>query len=82
MKGFRTFLNDTVTAVKQGDFGPTDSHTKRLRIVMGNTSCDMDSAIGALALAYYYTVKSEGKEVWVPVINSSKKDFFCNLEIV
>lgn len=48
---------------------------------MGNTSCDVDSAIGALTLSYYYTKKSGGEQVWVPVINSPRKDFFCNLEI-
>jgi inorganic pyrophosphatase/exopolyphosphatase len=60
--------------------GPSQAH--KLRIVMGNTSCDVDSAIGALALAYYYFKKSEDKELWLPVINSNKKDFFCNLEII
>ena len=49
---------------------------------MGNTSCDVDSAIGALVLAYYLTKKSDGQETWVPVINAPKKDFFCNLEII
>lgn len=47
---------------------------------MGNTSCDMDSSIGALTMAYYYTKKYD--QLWIPVINSPKNDFFCNLEIV
>ena len=47
---------------------------------MGNTSCDVDSAVGAIGLAYYYTVKLN--QQWVPVINCRRQDFFCNLEIV
>ena len=46
---------------------------------MGNTSCDVDSAIGALVLAFYYQIKL-GQQ-WVPVINCNRADFFCNLEI-
>ena len=47
---------------------------------MGNTSCDVDSAIGAMVLAYYYSKKMN--EAWVPVINCRREDFYCNLEIV
>ena len=52
-----------------------------LRIVMGNTSCDMDSVVGALTLGYFYTRKSTEGHLFVPVINCKKDDFFCNLEI-
>ena len=52
-----------------------------LRIVMGNTSCDMDSVIGALTLGYFYTRKSAEGHLFVPVINCNKDDFYCNLEI-
>ena len=81
MQGLRSWLGKTVQAVKQGQLGPGEGCTNKLRIVMGNTSCDMDSAIGAIALAYYYTMKSGGEAVWVPVINAPKKDFYVNLEI-
>ena len=47
---------------------------------MGNTSCDVDSAIGAICLAYYYETKLGQK--WTPIINCKAADFFCNLEIV
>ena len=47
---------------------------------MGNTSCDVDSAVGALVLAYYYHRKLN--QTWIPVINCNRADFFCNLEIV
>ena len=65
--------------MRAGAFGPGEACQDRLRIVMGNTSCDVDSAIGALVLAFYYKQKL-GQE-WVPVINCNKADFFCNLEI-
>ena len=82
MQNFRKYLAKTMETVKANGFGPSEQQANKLRIVMGNTSCDVDSAIGALCLAYYYTLKSDNQEVWVPVINSPKKDFFCNLEII
>jgi len=50
-----------------------------LRIVMGNTSCDMDSVVGAITLAYYYTKKTGS--TFVPVINCKKDEFRYRLEI-
>jgi len=47
---------------------------------MGNTSCDVDSAVGAIGLAYYYQKKLN--QQWTPIINCRRADFFCNLEIV
>lgn len=47
---------------------------------MGNTSCDVDSAVGSLAMGYYYSKKFN--QMWIPVINSTRADFYCNLEIV
>ena len=47
---------------------------------MGNTSCDVDSAIGALALAFYY--KQKLGQQWVPVINCNRADFYCKAEIM
>ena len=64
--------------MSKGEFGPQAS--KKLRVVMGNTSCDVDSAVGALVLAYFYSKKLGS--AWVPVINCRREDFFCNLEIV
>ena len=54
MQRFRTWLSATTQSVKSGAFGPSEAATAPLRIVMGNTSCDVDSAIGALVLSYYY----------------------------
>ena len=78
MPNFRKWLTQTKLSVSKGEFGP--SAGKKLRVVMGNTSCDVDSAVGALVLAYYYSKKLGNS--WVPVINCRREDFFCNLEIV
>ena len=66
--------------MRTGALGPAEANADKLRIVMGNTSCDVDTAIGALVLAYYY--QSKLNQQWVPVINCNRADFFCNLEIV
>lgn len=80
MQKFRTWLSTSAQSVRTGAFGPAEANSDKLRIVMGNTSCDVDSAIGALALAYYYSTKLQ--QQWIPVINCRREDFFCNLEIV
>ena len=54
MQRFRQWLSATNTAVRAGQFGPGEACTDKLRVVMGNTSCDVDSAIGALVLSFYY----------------------------
>jgi len=41
-----------------------------VRLVMGNTSADMDSVVGSLSLAYYLSKKTG--EIWTPVVNCSK----------
>ena len=74
MQRLRTWLNASAQRMRAG------GQNQPVKIVMGNTSCDVDSAIGALVLAYYYSRKL--KQQWVPVINCNRADFYCNLEIV
>lgn len=50
-----------------------------VRIVMGNTSGDMDSVVGALGLAYFLSLKT--KEHWCPIINCAREDFNMKVEI-
>jgi hypothetical protein len=47
----------------------------QLRIVIGNTSSDLDSCGGCLVLAWYLTVKSDMKIVYLPIINCKKEEF-------
>ena len=79
MQGFRKYLNEATAMAKAGVLSTAGNPD--LRIVMGNTSCDMDSVVGALTLGYYYTRKSTEGHLFVPVINCNENDFFCNLEI-
>ena len=79
MQALRQWLTSSAHAVRAGAFGPAAENADKLRIVMGNTSCDVDSAIGAICLAYYY--KKKLNQEWIPVINCRREDFFCNLEI-
>jgi inorganic pyrophosphatase/exopolyphosphatase len=50
-----------------------------LRLVLGNTSGDMDSIVGAMGLAYYYTLKTH--KLWTPVVNCAKSDLRLKAEI-
>ena len=52
-----------------------------LRLVLGNSSSDMDSVVSALTAGYYYTSMSQDGSFFVPVVNCQRDDFFCNLEI-
>lgn len=53
---------------------------KPLRIVLGNVSCDMDSTVGCIGLAYFYTLKTQ--EDWTPVINCKRDDFKLKNDII
>ena len=77
MQEFRTYLEQSSALAKSGGLGSEGND--KLRIVMGNTSCDMDSVVGALTLACYYSKKTG--ELFVPVINCKKDEFYCRLEI-
>ena len=77
-EGFRKYLSSVTSLARQGKFG-TEGHPV-LRVALGNTSCDMDSVIGAITMGYFYTVKSGN--LFLPIINSDKAAFKHNNEIV
>ncbi len=59
-----------------------------MNICIGNVSCDMDSAIGAIILAYYKTYKSDYFEeygnyenLWIPVINCPRAEIKARIDI-
>jgi hypothetical protein len=56
-----------------------NAQASSLRIVIGNTSCDMDSCVGAICLAYFYSVKE--KTHWTPIINCKREEFYLRVEI-
>ena len=78
MHKFRTYLTNVTALAKSGKLNTAGISS--LKIVIGNTSCDMDSAVGALCLGYYYTVTTG--ELFVPVLNCNSDDFYCKMEIV
>lgn len=60
-----------------------------LNIALGNVSCDMDSAIGAILLGYYLTLKSDYRsqpgnyeQFWLPVINCPRAEVVARLDIM
>lgn len=50
-----------------------------LLICLGNVSVDMDSVLGSLSLAYYYTLKHQ--QPYIPVVNCKKSFFSMKLDI-
>jgi exopolyphosphatase len=61
---------------------------EKINICIGNVSCDMDSAIGAILLAYYLTYKNDYfsdpgnfDNLWIPVINCPRKEIIARLDI-
>jgi inorganic pyrophosphatase/exopolyphosphatase len=61
---------------------------ERINICLGNVSCDMDSAVGAILLAYYLTRKNNyyndygNYEIfWIPVINCPRGELEARIDI-
>ena len=59
---------------------------ERINICIGNVSCDMDSAIGAILLAYYMTDNyfsdyGNYEKFWIPVINCPRNEIVARLDI-
>jgi inorganic pyrophosphatase/exopolyphosphatase len=61
---------------------------ERINICIGNVSCDMDSAIGAILLAYYMSHKDDYfsdpgnfDNFWIPVINCPRNEIVARLDI-
>lgn len=55
--------------------------------VVGNESCDLDSAVSAISLAYYYTNREKDDEEspvdpYVPLLNVHRDDVKLKTELV
>ena len=68
-------MNNFIAFLKQAK----TLNSSPIRLVMGNTSGDMDSIIGAMSLAYFLTLKT--KQQWTPVVNCHESDFKLKVEI-
>ncbi|RLV63220.1 hypothetical protein DV515_00018492, partial [Chloebia gouldiae] len=54
---------------------------REIHVVMGNEACDLDSAVSALALAYFLAQTSPApKAAFVPVLNIPRADFALRTE--
>lgn len=54
--------------------------TRKLHLVMGNESCDLDSAVSALTLAFIYAQREQGHD-YVPVLNIPRLDYPLKTEV-
>lgn len=51
-------------------------------LVLGNESCDLDSAVSSLTYAYFLAYKSEFKRDVIPVMNVHRKDLSLKTEVL
>lgn len=59
----------------------TASEPRRVHIVLGNESCDMDSAVCAVTLAYIYGQRYQDRD-YVPILNVPRIDYRLKTEVV
>lgn len=61
---------------------------KPLTIVIGNESCDLDSAVCAIALAYFYETSAlsshstDIRRIIIPVLNISRENLPLKTEVI
>jgi len=79
MPRVRDFLKRNTMLARNRCFGQPGY--PQLKIVIGNTSSDMDSCVGSLALAWYFTLRSGNKIVYLPIMNCNKSEFKFKQEI-
>nr|XP_033779047.1 exopolyphosphatase PRUNE1 [Geotrypetes seraphini] len=48
---------------------------RQLHVVLGNESCDLDSAVSSIVLAYYLAQTSDARLAFVPVLNTPRSEF-------
>ena len=84
MQKLTTFLSEASNALEIYK----NKIEENLNICLGNVSCDMDSTIGAIILAYYLSYKNKYYDdygnydnFWVPVINCPRKELKARLDI-
>ncbi|XP_053134264.1 exopolyphosphatase PRUNE1 isoform X2 [Hemicordylus capensis] len=59
-----------------GSLGEHVRSNREVHVVMGNESCDLDSAVSALALSYFFAkTLLDSKAAFIPVLNIPRLDF-------
>lgn len=51
-------------------------------VILGNESCDLDSAVCALVFAFFLEHKKKFSSVHLPVLNIAKEDYCLKTEVV
>lgn len=54
---------------------------QNVAIVIGNESCDLDSAVCAIVLAHFYTLSSSSDSTFVPVLNIMRENLPLKTEV-
>ncbi|XP_030043374.1 exopolyphosphatase PRUNE1 [Microcaecilia unicolor] len=52
-----------------------EKKNREVHIVLGNESCDLDSMVSAIVLAYYLAQTSDARLAFVPVLNTPRSEF-------
>ncbi|EDV45582.1 exopolyphosphatase PRUNE1 [Drosophila erecta] len=58
----------------------SDVSDRKLHLVMGNESCDLDSAVSAITLAFVYAQRHRAHD-YVPILNIPRRDFPLKTEV-
>ncbi|EDX16908.1 GD16595 [Drosophila simulans] len=57
-----------------------DVSGRKLHLVMGNESCDLDSAVSAVTLAFVYAQRHREHD-YVPILNIPRRDYPLKTEV-
>ncbi|XP_022219096.2 exopolyphosphatase PRUNE1 [Drosophila obscura] len=71
------YLADGSTVAWQA---PRVDELRKLHVVIGNESCDLDSAVSALTLAFIYAERNQDHD-YVPVLNIPRRDYLLKTEV-
>ncbi|KAF8786403.1 protein prune homolog 2-like isoform X2 [Argiope bruennichi] len=58
------------------------SESSKIQIVLGNESCDLDSAISSLVMAYFIFKVQKTADIVIPVLNVKRKELAVRTEVV
>lgn len=69
------FLSQHLTETSPAAWAAVPTHPNRkLHLVLGNESCDLDSAVSAMTLAFVYAQRYREHD-YVPVLNIPRRDY-------
>ncbi|KAH8317361.1 hypothetical protein KR074_010686 [Drosophila pseudoananassae] len=75
------FLFQHLTEASPAAWAAVPSHPNRkLHLVLGNESCDLDSAVSAMTLAFIYAQRYREHD-YVPVLNIPRRDYPLKTEV-